>query len=163
MTIDTKTMQQLRTSLEEALGASRSFQPVLRAEHEALKGSDLQALAELVERKKSLTETLLQASGRLLDWCADQGIEPDYQAFKAWAQALPDSDRAPLLTQWTELRQSLEENDRSSAVNRQILSSLTQRNQARMTLLKNLLGTPDTYSASGTRESGTATGWVDRV
>lgn len=163
MTIDTNTVQHLQAALTAALSASRAFEPLLAAELEALKSADPEALNNVVERKKALTETLLGASERLLGWCERQEIEPDYAAFANWSQALPESEGAPLRQSWLDLRQSLEANNRSSAVNRQVLSSLTARNQAQLTLFKNLLGTPDTYTAAGTKTSGSGGGWVDRV
>lgn len=163
MTIDTHTVEQLRAHLAQTYSASLEFQPLLSAEFEALKAADLQALTVLIERKKALTDTLLEASQNLLNWCAEQNIEPDYNAFEAWSSALPDPDRSSVRQSWLDLRQSLDENNRSTAVNRQVLSSLSGRNQARLTLLKNMLGTPATYTASGTQEPGPTGGWVDRV
>lgn len=163
MTIDTHTLQRLYDALQDALEASQRFQPLLEAEQEALTQADLTSLTAILDRKKRLTEDLLTASQSLLGWCADQGIDADYRDFERWSRALADSERAPLLEQWRALRQSLEANHRSNAVNRQLLASLSTRNQARLSLLKNLVGSTDTYSANGTRASGMASGWVDSV
>ena len=163
MTIDTHTLQRLHDALQDTLEASQRFQPLLEAEQEALTQADLTSLTAILDRKKLLTEHLLSASQGLLGWCADQGIEPDYREFERWAQALSETERTPLLDQWRVLRQSLDTNHRSNAANRQLLASLTSRNQARLSLLKNLVGSTDTYSASGTRSSGMASGWVDSV
>lgn len=163
MTIDTKTVEELEASLTGALGASRDFEPLLDAEREALKSADLQTLSDIIERKKVQTETLLQASRRLLSWCAEQGIEPDFAAFTAWSRALPEDQALNLQRRWRELRQGLDRNNRATAVNRQILATLTARNQAKLSLFKNLLGAADTYSASGDRVSAPLGGWVDRV
>ncbi len=163
MTIDTHTVQRLRQALQDTLDAGLRFQPLLTAEQEALSSADLASLADTLEQKKQLTEQLLKASQSLLSWCAEQDIEPDYQEFERWTVALPEADRSPLLAQWQEVRQCLDTNQRSNAVNRQLLASLTARNQAKMNLLKNLVGSTDTYSASGSRSSGMVTGWVDSV
>lgn len=163
MTIDTHTLHRLTGALQDALEASLRFQPLLKAEQDALTEADLTALMDILDRKKHLTEHLLLASQTLLNWCAEQGIEPDYQAFEHWTTNLADSDRGPLLDHWQQLRQSLDANHRSNAVNRQLLASLTTRNQAQLALLKNLVGSTDTYSASGTRNTGMASGWVDSV
>jgi len=163
MTIDTHTLQRLHDALQDALEASQRFQPLLEAEQEALTQADLTSMTAILDRKKLLTEQLLSASQSLLGWCSDQGIEPDYHEFERWTQALPESERTPLLDQWRVLRQSLDTNHRSNAANRQLLASLTSRNQARLSLLKNLVGSTETYSASGTRSTGMASGWVDSV
>lgn len=163
MTIDTQTVAELEASLTGALGASRDFEPLLEAERDALKNADLPTLSDIVERKKVQTETLLTASQRLLTWCEAQAIDPDYAAFEAWSRAMPSGQAHALQGRWRELRQSLDRNNRASTVNRQILATLTARNQAKLSLFKNLLGAPDTYSATGNRVSGPIGGWVDRV
>ena len=163
--MNTETLNALQVALARALDASYAFEPLLADEHRALKTGDLTLLSAVLDRKSSLTETLLTASEALLTWCSDQGIEPDYPAFRAWCeQQLDTAQQVPLLTQWQKLKLSLDENSRSTAVNRQMLASLSARNQARLTLLKNLVGATDTYSASGTQSLNDGQRrWVDQV
>ncbi|WP_127555152.1 flagella synthesis protein FlgN [Saccharospirillum alexandrii] len=163
--MNTETLNALQAALARALDASHAFEPLLADEHQALKTGDLTLLSAVLDRKSSLTDTLLTASEALLAWCSNQGIEPDYPAFHAWCeQQLDAAQQAPLLTQWQTLKASLDENSRSTAVNRQMLASLSARNQARLTLLKNLVGATDTYSASGTQSLNDGQRrWVDQV
>lgn len=163
--MNTETLKALQTALAGAYNASHAFEPTLADEHRALKNGDLVLLADVLEQKSSLTETLLSASEALLDWCSTQQIEPDYPAFRAWCeQQLTEAERAPLLAQWQQLKASLDENSRSTAVNRQMLASLSTQNQARLTLLKNLVGATDTYSAAGTQSLNDGQRrWVDQV
>lgn len=163
--MNTETLNALQAALAGALDASFAFRPVLADEHQALKTGDLSLLSDVLDRKSSLTETLLTASEALLAWCSDQSIEPDYPAFRTWCEhQLDENQRTPLLAQWQQLKTSLDENSRSTAVNRQMLASLSTQNQARLTLLKNLVGTTDTYSASGTQSLNDGQRrWVDQV
>ena len=162
--MNTETLKALQAALATALDASQAFQPVLADEHRALKSGDLALLSGVLERKSSLTETLLSASEALLAWCAEQGIEADYTAFRDWCTRLTEAEQTPLLAQWQQLKSSLDENSRSTAVNRQMLASLSAQNQARLTLLKNLVGATDTYSASGTQSlNDSQRRWVDQV
>lgn len=162
--MNTETLTALQAALASALDASHAFQPVLADEHRALKTGDLSLLSSVLERKSSLTETLLTASEALLAWCSDQGIEADFAAFSSWCTQLEETHQTPLLEQWQLLKSSLDENSRSTAVNRQMLASLSAQNQARLTLLKNLVGATDTYSASGTQSLNDGQRrWVDQV
>lgn len=163
--MNTETLKALQTAMARALDASHAFKPVLADEHRALKTGDLSLLSNVLDRKSSLTETLLTASEALLAWCSDQSIEPDYPAFRTWCEhQLDETQQAPLLAQWQQLKASLDENSRSTAVNRQMLASLSAQNQARLTLLKNLVGATNTYSASGTQSLNDGQHrWVDQV
>ncbi|WP_169579666.1 flagellar export chaperone FlgN [Saccharospirillum impatiens] len=163
--MDTETFEALQSALAGALDVSQAFELTLADEHRALKTGDLSLLSDVLERKSSLTEALLTASEGLLAWCSDQGIEPDYPAFLQWCEHhLNETDRSPLLAHWQQLKVSLDDNSRSTAVNRQMLASLSTQNQARLTLLKNLVGTTDTYSASGTQSlNDSQRRWVDQV
>jgi flagellar biosynthesis/type III secretory pathway chaperone len=164
MTMNTDTLDALHAALTRALDASHAFEPVLAEEHQALKTGDLTLLSAVLEQKSSLTDTLLTASEALLDWCSQQGIEPDYPAFSDWCKPLRPDLRDPLLAHWQQLKTSLDENSRSTGVNRQMLASLSVQNQARLTLLKNLVGATNTYSASGTQTLYDGQHrWVDQV
>jgi flagellar biosynthesis/type III secretory pathway chaperone len=164
MTMNTETLNALQSALSEALNASDAFKPVLADEHLALKTGDLSLLSVVLEQKASLTETLIDASKSLLNWCQHQSIKPDFAAFSRWCDPLHSRQRTPLIEQWQRLKVSLDENSRSTGVNRQMLASLSVQNQARLTLLKNLVGATNTYSASGTQTLYDGQHrWVDQV
>jgi len=164
MTMNTQTIDALDDALKTAIDASQAFEPVLADEQTALKAGDLTLLSSVLERKSVLTTELLSASEALLDWCSKQGIEPDYNAFSDWCSPLPADQSGLFLNLWTQLKTNLDRNSRSTAVNRQILASLSAQNQARLTLLKNLVGAPNTYSAAGTQSpSDGQHRWVDQV
>lgn len=163
MTTEHTALTRLDSALSDALDASRGFKPLLEEELAALKAADITALNGLVQRKKTQTEALLTASQALLQWCADQRIDPDYASFEAWTQQLDPAERPARLERWRELRQSLAANDERSAINRQVLATLSNRNQAQLGLLRNLLAPTETYSADGQRDSSQPGGWVDRV
>lgn len=163
MTIDTTTLTRLDAALRDAQTASDAFKPLLEEELAALKSADISALQELIERKRQQTETLLTASQTLLQWCAEQNIDPDFASFEAWTQPLAEAERESWQKRWRELRQSLTANDQRSAVNRQVLATLSSRKQAQMTILRNLLAPTETYSANGQSDTRQPSGWVDRV
>ncbi|MFG1497984.1 flagellar export chaperone FlgN [Saccharospirillum sp. HFRX-1] len=163
MTIDTTTLTRLDAALRDAQTASDAFKPLLEEELAALKSADISALQELIERKRQQTEALLSASQTLLQWCAEQNIDPDFASFEAWTQNLAQADRESWQNRWRELRQSLTVNDQRSAVNRQVLATLSSRKQAQMTILRNLLAPTETYSADGQSNTSQPSGWVDRV
>lgn len=163
MTIDKTTLARLDAALSDAMAASETFKPLLEEELAALKTADISVLKTLVERKRKQTETLLTASQNLLQWCAEQNIDPDYASFEVWTHTLDSAERAPWLQRWRELRQSLAVNDQRSAVNRQVLATLSSRKQAQMTILRNLLAPTETYSADGQSNTSQPNGWVDRV
>ncbi|PTY36795.1 hypothetical protein BGP77_05785 [Saccharospirillum sp. MSK14-1] len=163
MTIDNTTLTRLDAALRDAQAASDAFKPLLEEELAALKSADITALKTLVERKRQHTEALLTTSQTLLQWCADQNIDPDFASFEAWTQNLAENEREGWQNRWRELRQSLTVNDQHSAVNRQVLATLSSRKQAQMTILRNLLAPTETYSADGQSDTRQPSGWVDRV
>lgn len=164
MTIDNTTLTRLDAALSAAQTASDGFKPLFEAELAALKSADISALQALVERKRQQTETLLTTSQNLLQWCADQAIDPDFSSFQAWTQQnLAENECEHWQSRWRELRQSLTVNDQHSAVNRQVLATLSSRKQAQMTILRNLLAPTETYSADGQSDTRQLSGWVDRV
>ncbi|WP_108124505.1 flagellar export chaperone FlgN [Saccharospirillum mangrovi] len=163
MTIDNSTLTRLDAALRDAQAASDAFKPLLEEELAALKSADIQALQALVQRKRKQTEDLLNASQNLLQWCAEQDIDPDFASFQNWTTDLAENDRPAWQARWKELRQSLTVNDQHSAVNRQVLATLSSRKQAQMSILRNLLAPTQTYSADGQSDTRQPSGWVDRV
>lgn len=152
-----------RSTLESANLVAESFQQLLEEEKRQLTSTDRQAITALLDKKHELIDQLTGVQQSILAFCERCGVEPSYQALRAYLYRTGLSNAEQVLSEWTSLKNTLIKNQIQNKTNEAILTELLRRNEIKQTFIRNLGRSSDTYSATGQSQNASANGWVEQV
>lgn len=158
-------LSQLQDTLRASHGVAEEFCDLLQKEKDALTSLEKDTVTSLLEQKELLIKQLSAYQTTILHFCETHKTEPSYSALRSYLYRLGlEPERAEsILSDWTQLKNSLIKNQALNKTNEAILDELIRRNQIKQHVFHNLGRRSDTYSAKGQQTSQAAQGWVEQV
>ncbi|MEJ2044392.1 MAG: flagellar protein FlgN [Reinekea sp.] len=161
--MNTDQLNKLHETLRASIVVAQEFSELLKQEKHKLTSLDRDDVTSLLEQKELLIHQLIAYQGKILQFCQEYKLEPNYSDIRAYLFRTGVKNAEAILQDWTILKNALIKNQALNKTNEAILAELIRRNQIKQTIIQGLGKQADTYTAKGSTAHHSQQGWVEQV